>query len=61
VAAADLVVAQSEVDVVKAQVADGLAALQYENTLLGHHALKAPLDAVVVARHVDAGNCSERV
>jgi HlyD family secretion protein len=55
VAAADLVVAQSDVDVVKAQAEDGLAALQYENTLLEHHALKAPFDAMIVERHVEAG------
>jgi HlyD family secretion protein len=55
VAAADLVVAQSDVDVVKAQAEDGLAALQYENTLLAHHALKAPFDAIIVERHVEAG------
>lgn len=55
VAAADLAVALSEVDVVKAQAADAVAALQYENTLLGHYVLKAPFDAVVVERHVEAG------
>ena len=55
VAAADLSVAQSEVDVVAAQAADARAALQYETTLLDHHELKAPFDAVVVERHAEAG------
>jgi len=55
VAAADLAVAQSDVDVVKAQAADAAAALQYENTLLEHHVLKAPFDAMIVERHVEAG------
>lgn len=55
VAAADLTVAQSEVDVVRAQTADAAAALLFEQTLLGHHTLTAPFDAVVVERHVEAG------
>lgn len=55
VAAADLQVARSEVDVIAAQAADADAALQYERTLLEHHVLKAPFDAVIVERHVEAG------
>lgn len=55
VAAADLAVAQSELAVVKAQAADAGAALRYEQTLLDHHALTAPFDAVVVERHAEAG------
>ena len=55
VAAADLAVARSEVGVVRAQAADAEAALRYEATLLDHHVLRAPFDAVVVARHVEAG------
>lgn len=55
VAAADLKVAQSEVEVAAAQAADAAAALQYERTLLEQHVLKAPFDAVVVERHVEAG------
>jgi HlyD family secretion protein len=55
VAAADLTVAQSEVAVVTAQAADASAALRYEQTLLDHHVLTAPFDAVIVARHVEAG------
>jgi HlyD family secretion protein len=55
VAAADLTVAQSEVDVVTAQAADARAGLLYEQTLLDHHALTAPFDAVIVERHAEAG------
>lgn len=55
VAAADLAVAESEVKVAQAQRADSEAALLYERTLLDHHVLHAPFDAVVVARHAEAG------
>lgn len=55
VAAAELTVAQSEVDVIRAQAADARAGLRYETTLLAHHTLKAPFDAVIVARHAEAG------
>lgn len=55
VAAADLSVAQSEVAVVTAQATDATAALRYEQTLLDHHVLTAPFDAVVVDRHAEAG------
>jgi HlyD family secretion protein len=55
VAAADLSVAQSEVAVVTAQASDARAALRYEQTLLDHHALAAPFDAVIVERHAEAG------
>lgn len=55
VAAADLSVAESEVKVAQAQRADAEAALLYERTLLDHHVLRAPFDAVVVARHAEAG------
>jgi len=55
VAAADLTVAQSEVAVVTAQAADARAALSYEQTLLDHHVLTAPFDAVIVERHAEAG------
>ncbi len=55
VAAADLTVAQSEVAVVTAQAADARAALRYEQTLLDHHVLIAPFDAVIVGRHAEAG------
>ncbi len=55
VAAADLAVAKSEVKVAQAQHADAEAALKYERTVLDHHILHAPFDAVVVARHAEAG------
>jgi HlyD family secretion protein len=55
VAAADLAVAESEVNVALAQHSDAEAALLYETTLLDHHVLRAPFDAVVVTRHVEAG------
>lgn len=55
VAAADLAVAESEVKVAQAQHADAEAALLYERTLLDHHVLRAPFDAVVVTRHAEAG------
>ncbi|MFO1188360.1 MAG: efflux RND transporter periplasmic adaptor subunit [Alphaproteobacteria bacterium] len=55
VAAAELAVARSEVEVAKAQLADAQAGLDYERTLLDHHALTAPYDAVIVERHKEAG------
>jgi HlyD family secretion protein len=55
VAAADLAVSQSEVAVIMAQAADARAALLYERTLLDHHVLSAPFDAVIVERHAEAG------
>jgi HlyD family secretion protein len=55
VAAAELTVAQSDVAVILAQAADARAALLYEQTLLAHHDLIAPFDAVIVQRHAEAG------
>jgi HlyD family secretion protein len=55
VAAADLTVSQSEVAVVTAQATDARAALLYEQTLLEHHVLTAPFDAVIVDRHAEVG------
>ena len=55
VAAAELAVAESEVKVAQAQRSDAEAALRYERTLLDHHVLRAPFDAVVVTRHAEAG------
>ncbi|GAB1480108.1 efflux RND transporter periplasmic adaptor subunit [Paracoccaceae bacterium] len=55
VAAAELTVAQSDVAVMRAQAADARAALRFEQTLLAHHALTAPFDAIIVQRHVEAG------
>ncbi|CUH66461.1 Macrolide-specific efflux protein MacA precursor [Thalassovita gelatinovora] len=55
VAVADLTVAQSDVGVATAQAADARAALRYEQTLLDHHVLTAPFDAVIVQRHAETG------
>lgn len=55
VAAADLLVSESEIIVARAQLADAEAGLSLETTLLDHHILRAPFDAVVVERHVEAG------
>ncbi len=55
VARADLAVAEADVAVIHAQGADAAAALQLEETLLAHHRLTAPYDAVIVARHAEAG------
>ena len=55
VARADLAVAEADVAVIRAQGADTAAALQQEEVLLSRHRLTAPYDAVIVARHVEAG------
>lgn len=55
VARADLAVAVAEVAVIGAQGEDVAAALRLEETLLAHHRLIAPYDAVIVARHAEAG------
>jgi len=55
VARADVAVAEAERDVIRAQATDAAAALELEETLLAHHRLTAPFDAVVVARHAETG------
>lgn len=55
VAAAELTVALSEVEVVRAQAADAHAGLLFEQTLLAHHTLIAPFDAEIISRHAEAG------
>jgi len=55
VARADLAVAEADVAVIRAQGMDAAAALRQEETLLAHHRLIAPHDALVVARHAEAG------
>ncbi|MCI5076850.1 efflux RND transporter periplasmic adaptor subunit [Oricola sp.] len=55
VAAAELTVAESEVEIAHAQLADAEAGLRYESTLLEYRVLRAPFDAVVVERQVEAG------
>lgn len=55
VARAELAVAEADADVVAAQSTDSAAALKLEKTLLAHHRLLSPYDAVVVARHAEPG------
>lgn len=55
VAAADAAVARSEVDVVRMQLDGAKAQLQFEDTLLAHHVLTAPFDALVVDRLQELG------
>ena len=55
VAAAELAVAESDVAVIRTQSTDAKAALLLEQTLLDHHSLIAPYDAVVVQRHAEPG------
>ncbi len=55
VAKADLSVAKSEVEVAKAQMLDVRAQLAYEQSLLDHHVLTAPFDALVVDRLKEVG------
>lgn len=55
VARADADVAKAELAVIRAQGQDAAAALQLEQTLLEHHRLTAPFDALVVARVAEAG------
>lgn len=55
VSAADLAVAQSEIEVARSMHRDAEAALRFETVLLDHHILRAPFDAVVVDRLVEAG------
>lgn len=55
VARADLAVAEADVAVIRAQGMDAAAGLRQEETLLAHHRLIAPYEALVVARQVEAG------
>lgn len=55
VAAAELAVAASDVAVARAALEDARAQYEYEKVLLDHHVLKAPYDAIVVARHKELG------
>lgn len=56
IAAAELTVARSEVEVANAMLADAQAALTYEKTLLDHHVLSAPFDGLIIERHKEAGS-----
>ena len=55
VARANLAVAEADVALIRSQKEDAAAALQLEQTLLAHHRLMAPFDAVIVARHAEPG------
>lgn len=55
VAQADLAVADADVTVIRPQRADAEAALRQEEATLDQFRLKAPYDAVVISRHVEAG------
>jgi len=56
VAAAELAVAISDVDVSKAALEDARAQFDVEQVLLDHHVLRAPYDAIVVQRHKELGS-----
>ncbi len=56
VAAAELLVALSELEVARAKVIEADAQLQYEKVLLDHHTLHAPYDALVIKRHHELGD-----
>ena len=55
VAKAELTVALSDVDVAKAEIADARATLDFEKTILEHHTLHAPFDAMIVERLKELG------
>jgi HlyD family secretion protein len=55
VARADVSVAEAELAVIRAQGQDAVAALQLEQTLLDHHRLTGPFDALIVARLAETG------
>ena len=56
VAAAELAVAISDVEVAKAALEDARAQHMLEKVLLDHHVLSAPYDAIVVQRHKELGS-----
>ena len=55
VAQAEVALAEADLSVIRAQGEDAAAALRLEETLLAHHRLVSPYDAVVVARHSEPG------
>ncbi|MCB1461743.1 MAG: efflux RND transporter periplasmic adaptor subunit [Nitratireductor sp.] len=55
VARADVALARSEVASAEAQLADARAQLQFEETMLRHRTLRAPYDALAIARHKELG------
>jgi HlyD family secretion protein len=56
VAAAELAVTISDVEVAKAALEDARAQHGYEEVILDHHSLRAPYDAVVVERQKELGS-----
>lgn len=56
VAAADLAVAEAEVDVAKIQRLDAEAKRAFEKTILNQHTLRAPYDAIVIERAKEKGS-----
>ncbi|GBE43855.1 MAG TPA: efflux RND transporter periplasmic adaptor subunit [Rhizobiales bacterium] len=56
IAGADHAVALSSVDVARARLADAGAQYDIERTILDHHTLAAPFDAMVVERHKELGD-----
>lgn len=55
VAVADQALAEADLAVARAAVETARADLAFETTLLDHHLLTAPFDALVVARHMELG------
>lgn len=55
VAKAEMLVAENDVEVAKAQVSDAGAQLAYERAILEQHTLIAPFDALVVDRQKELG------
>ncbi|KAB2920751.1 MAG: efflux RND transporter periplasmic adaptor subunit [Hyphomicrobiaceae bacterium] len=55
VAKADVLVAENDVEVGKAQLADAQAQYAYEKIILDQHTLVAPFDALVIERHKELG------
>lgn len=55
VAAAELEISRNDVLLAKAELDEAQAQYDFENTLLAHHVLKAPYDALVVERHKELG------
>jgi HlyD family secretion protein len=55
VARADLLVAESEIDSVRAKLDDARAQHQFETVVLGQHELRAPFDGLITARAKELG------
>jgi HlyD family secretion protein len=55
-AAADLAIAERELEVARAALANARAQLAYDQVVLDHHTLKAPFDGVVAERRRELGS-----